>query len=260
MVFSVTLSFRPGSSVTTRPTFRWWNGCSVERRAGLADQRLGHRQHVAGHRERDDLHRGHQVLRRHHRVVRQGADGQRFVDRVQAIDHRRIDAQQARHLGRQVHPPGGRAGAREQRRDQRLGQAVGRDVLRHVARFQPGDDDLLAAGLAQRGHRALVQHRSLADHPLADALRVRHDGAAGFVQRDRAEFHAASGCFCGTGAPRRTATSSAMIDSAISGAVTASMLRPTGPWMRASAASPWPSSRSRFSRAAWVRREPSEPM
>ena len=29
MVFSVTLSFRPGSSVTTRPTFRWWNGCSV---------------------------------------------------------------------------------------------------------------------------------------------------------------------------------------------------------------------------------------
>ena len=62
------------------------------------------------------------------------------------------------------------------------------------------------------------------------------------------------------GAPRRTATISAMIESAISGAVTASMLRPTGPWMRASAASPWPSSRSRFSRAAWVRREPSEPM
>ena len=29
IVFSVTLSFRPGSSVTTRPTFRWWNGCSV---------------------------------------------------------------------------------------------------------------------------------------------------------------------------------------------------------------------------------------
>ena len=29
MVFSVTLSFRPGSSVTTSPTFRWWNGCRV---------------------------------------------------------------------------------------------------------------------------------------------------------------------------------------------------------------------------------------
>ena len=29
IVFSVTLSFSPGSSVTTRPTFRWWNGCRV---------------------------------------------------------------------------------------------------------------------------------------------------------------------------------------------------------------------------------------
>ena len=65
----------------------------------------------------------------------------------------------------------------------------------------------LAAGLAQCGDGVFVQHRSLADHPLADALRVRHDGAAGFVQRDRAELHAACGCFCGTGAPRRTATS-----------------------------------------------------
>ena len=33
IVLSVTLSFRPGSSVTTSPTFRWRNGCSV---SGLA--------------------------------------------------------------------------------------------------------------------------------------------------------------------------------------------------------------------------------
>ena len=65
----------------------------------------------------------------------------------------------------------------------------------YVARFQPGDDNVLTTGLAQRNDRALVQHRSLADHPLADTLRVRHDGAARFLQRDRAEFHAANGCF-----------------------------------------------------------------
>ena len=151
------------------------------------------------------------------------------IDRVQAIDHRRIDAQQARHFGREVDPAGGRAGACQERRDQGLRQAVGRDVLGDVARLQAGDDNLLAARFAQRVQRVLVQHRSLADHPLADTLRVRHDGAAGFLQRDCAELHAASGCFCGTLAPRRTATSSAMMDNAISGAVTASMLRPTGP-------------------------------
>ena len=34
MVFSVTLSFRPGSSVTTRPTFRWLERMQRQRRAG----------------------------------------------------------------------------------------------------------------------------------------------------------------------------------------------------------------------------------
>ena len=61
------------------------------------------------------------------------------------------------------------------------------------------------------------------------SLGSRRTHAARLVERDRTELHAASGCFCGNGAPRRTATSSAMIESAISGAVTASMLRPTGP-------------------------------
>ena len=67
-------------------------------------------------------------------------------------------------------------------------------------------------------------------------------------------------CLFASGAPRRTATTSASTASAISGAVTASMSSPTGPRMRASAASSWPSARSRASRAAWVRRLPSAPI
>jgi GH15 family glucan-1,4-alpha-glucosidase len=63
-----------------------------------------------------------------------------------------------------------------------------------------------------------------------------------------------------SGAARRTATISARIDSAISGAVTASMFRPTGAWIRAIADSEWPSSVSRATRFAWVRRLPSAPM
>ena len=109
MVFSVTLSFRPGSSVTTRPTLQVVERMQRQRRAALARQRLGHRQHGAGHRERDDLDGRDQVLRRHHRVIRQGADGQRLVDRVQPVDLRGVDAQQAGRLGEQVDPAGGGA-------------------------------------------------------------------------------------------------------------------------------------------------------
>ena len=134
------------------------------------------------------------------------------------------------HLGRQVDPPGGRARPGDQRRDQRGRQAVGGDVLRHVAGFQAGADHLGPAGRAQRLDRRVIQQRSLADHPLADLLAVRHDGAACLVQRDRAELHGVG--FGGSGALRRTATISAMIDKAISGAVTASIFRPTGPRMR----------------------------
>ena len=229
-------------------------------RRALPRQRLHHGQHGAGDRERDHLDGGDQILLRHHRVVGQRADGQRLVDGVQAVDLGRIDAEQAGGLGGEVDPAGGGTRAGDQRRHQGRGQAVGRDILGHVAGFQAGANDLRAAGRAQRRQRRVVEQRALADHAVADPLAVRHDGAAGLLQRDGAEIHAASDAFAGTGAPRRTATTSAMMDRAISGAVTASMFRPTGPLMRPSASSVWPSSRSRFSRAAWVRREPSAPM
>jgi hypothetical protein len=61
--------------------------------------------------------------------------------------------------------------------------------------------------------------RALADHRFAHALAMRHDGAAGLVQRQRAKFHervpAADGfrpVWPANGAPRRTATISAMIE------------------------------------------------
>ena len=46
----------------------------------------------------------------------------------------------------------------------------------------------------------------------------------------------------------------------LSGAVTARMSRPTGAWMRAIASGPCPSSASRATRLACVRRDPSAPM
>jgi hypothetical protein len=94
---------------------------------------------------------------------------------------------------------------------------------------QAGADHLQPAGRPQRLDRLVIQQRSLADHPLTDLLAVRHDGTAGLVQRDRAKLHGVG--FGGSGALRRTATISAMIDKAISGAVTV-RVEPTGPRMR----------------------------
>ena len=62
------------------------------------------------------------------------------------------------------------------------------------------------------------------------------------------------------GARRKTAVISAMMEMAISTGVWAPIGSPTGPRMRAIAASSKPTSFSLYTRFAWVLREPSAPM
>ena len=169
---------------------------------------------------------------------------------VQGVDGRGGHAQQAGAVGDQVHTAGPGAGAVQAGGEQGVGEAGGGLVLGHVAGLEPGGDDGVAAGGAEGVDGGGVEGRALLQHQAGKAVGVGEDGAQRLVERGGAEDQA--GCL-------RTATSWAMMLSAISPAVTAPMSRPTGPRMRARAWSPWPMARRRSSRAAWVLREPRAP-
>ncbi len=165
-----------------------------------------------------------------HRVVGQRADGQRLVDRVQPVDHRGVDPQQAGHLGGRLTRPVAARVRASSGDDQRLGEPIGGDVLGHVAGLQP-------ARRSPRCGRPRAARRSPL-RPAREPLRiirsptrwlVRHDARRGPRPAARGRTSCRLRCLRGNGAPRRTATISAMMESAISGAVTASMFRPTGP-------------------------------
>ena len=148
-----------------------------------------------------------------------------------------MHTQQSRHFRQQIDPSGGGTRAGDQRRHQRHGQTVRRDILRHIAGLQHRADHLGPPAVPQGGDRGVVEQGALADHCFPDTLAVRHDAATRVVQRQGAKFHCvgfakAGAGFSGKGAPRRTAMISAMMDAAISGAVTASIFSPTGPRIR----------------------------
>jgi hypothetical protein len=180
-------------------------------------------------------------------VIGQGGDGQAFVQRVHLLDQRGVEHQQPGRLGQQVDAPGGGAAAGQQRAEQPVGDARGRCVLRHVALFEARGDHLAEAAGAQGLDGPGIQRRALLDDAARQPDGVGEDRAPRLLQPGGAEDHL----------PLRRATTCAMMDSAISGAVTAPMSRPTGAAMRSSAA-PWGARRS--SRLAWVRFEPRAPM
>src|SRR5690606_11733096 len=94
----------------------------------------------------------------------------------------------------------------------------------------------------------------------ADAIatqRVRQGGAGGLRHGAGAELHAATSARAV--APRRTATISARMATAISAGETAPIARPIGAWIRASSALVNPAASMRRRRAAWVLRLPSAP-
>ena len=228
-----------------------------QRRAALARPAPRRPPARAGHRERNDLHRRDHVLRRHHGVIGQRADGERFVDEfrrsILAVSTRSRPGASAARLTRPV-------AARRARRAAARPRASASRSAAMSSGTSPGSS---RATITRRGrpHAGRPAAARRAANPCGSCVRRPAGECAMMAPRASSSGNAPNFMppgFCGTGAPRRTATISAMMDSAISGAVTASMLRPTGPWMRASAASPWPSSRRRLRRAAWVRREPSD--
>ena len=223
-----------------------------EQRRSLPCQSLGHLQQPLGDGERDDPDGCYLLPRRHRDMGGQGGDGQRLVQQVHPVHRGGIHHQQAGGFRRQFDPARGGAGAGEQRPAYGIGQAVGGLVRRHLAGFRPGDDHMGMACRFQRSDRRMVEHGARLQHPVVEMDGVGKDGAARLPQRGGAEDHAAVAGAARRArlAPRRVATISARMERAISGAVTASILRPMGAWIRAMAASPCPISCRRATRFA----------
>ncbi len=111
--------------------------------------------------------------------------------------------------------------------------------------------DLADAGGGEGGGVGGGEHAAFLEHAVAGARGVREDRAEGLGDHDGPEPHGV--------APRRAATISARIDTAISAGVRAPIRRPTGPRRRSSAAGATPRSPSRARRAACVFCEPRQP-
>ncbi len=139
----------------------------------------------------DDLYRrghfaGEDLLER-----RERRDGDAFVDRVDAVDLRRIDDQHAAAFGDEIAAPrkcavDAKICAHEAARD-----GERRIVLGDVASLDPRDDDLGDARRIERGDVTGVEALALfhAEPGLAD--RMSRYGAFGLADRNGTEFHAA---------------------------------------------------------------------
>ena len=149
-----------------------------------------------------------------------------------------VDAQQPGGFGVQVDAPGARRAGGEHRAQRGAAPAARR---RSSSGTSPGSSLAAITSVRPAARRAAIAAssstvplriiRSPAGAGCAPARRPA-PRRAGMAPKDHAAAWAA-GSRWPSGEPRRTATISAMIDSAISGAVTASMFSPTGPRMRA---------------------------
>src|SRR5262249_7207684 len=116
-------------------------------------------------------------------------------------------------------------------------------VLGDVAWLQPHDDDVLDAGLLERGDFGRADRGALLQHQRSVTKGVDGDPANRLRRTGRTELHAAASfSFAGR---RSCAVISAMIATAISDGDTAPMGRPIGAWMRAMSASFAPCARKR---------------
>jgi hypothetical protein len=159
-------------------------------------ERAGQRR--ARHAVGDDLGRRHHLPRRHARPVGQGRERDRRIDRVQPLDRRPVDAQDARGLGEHVRPPGeGRRDAepelcacRHHCRNQRLGGSI----LVEIARIEARDRDLRDPRRRQRRDVRSPEHPSLAQARLARRDRMGERRPCGLGERDRPEPHVRAAC------------------------------------------------------------------
>ena len=178
-------------------------------------------EHRARDRERDHLDGREHLALAHHPRRRQRGDGQRFVHRIEPVDVRRGDEEQAVDRREHVAAPGERRSDPHAAARESLRRGLRGLVLGHVAGVEPRSDHRAASLALQQLDVLGAQHAPLPERPAADPHRVREHGTGRVGDTDPAEPHAAARA-------RRTEVSSATIDAAISAALTAPMSSPTG--------------------------------
>ena len=199
-------------------------------RATFGDS-LHHAQHLPRYGEGNDLDGRDHFLGIDRREIRQSRNRQAFIHRIHARDAPGIQHQKPSGFGQDIHAPRCRTRPRKQGYGQHLAQPFRSLIFRHITHFKPRGNDLPMATLSQCCDGAIIKHRALFQHAARQAHGMRQDSAFRFFKPRWAENHAVTpgmGRTAPSAAPRRAATISAMMESAISGAVMASILSPTG--------------------------------
>ena len=227
-------------------------GCDTNRRP-RTETRERAIEHFTGHGERNHLDRREHLALAHRPRPRQRGHGQRLVDRVEPIDVRHREHEEAIGRREQVAAPGKRPPDTHPGAGEGLRRGLRRYILHHVAGVDPRPRDHFEPfPLQEFGVRA-AQHPALFERPAAGTYAVREHDAGRVCNLEPTELHTLL-CI------RKAAVISATIDAAISPAVTAPISSPTGAWILASVFCANPAPVSRSMRLPWVRRLPRLPM
>ncbi len=208
-------------------------------------------QRITRRGEGNDLDRGEHRLCSDRIEGGQGSERDRLVHRVDRIDGRGIETQHAGRFRVEIAAPvkGAETVTPSRARASASAAAASSSVT------SPGSSRAAITSAIPAAVRAAMSAADrtrpfLNDHA-ARGDTMRQDRTPRLANGQTPEPHAA--------APAQASDDLRMMETAISGGVTASISSPTGPWIRARAAASKPFASSRASRAACVFRDPSAP-